>query len=147
MPTRHLSPLGPVLLCLACAVARDDGRDAAAPVPHERRAWEATTTDGTFAVGVELAGAAPPFNEPFELEVTLAEAAPPGAAVSDAEVLVSAWMPAHGHGMNRYPAVEPLGDGRYRVRGMLLHMLGHWELYVDVVRDRLASRAVFEVDL
>ena len=45
---------------------------------------------------------------------------------------VDATMPEHRHGMNYRPSVKPLGEGRWRVEGMLFHMPGRWELRLDV---------------
>ena len=47
-------------------------------------------------------------------------------------VRVDARMPEHRHGMNYRPTVAPLGDGRYRAEGLMLHMAGHWELVFEV---------------
>jgi hypothetical protein len=43
-----------------------------------------------------------------------------------------ATMPEHRHGMNYRPSVKPLGDGRWRVEGLMFHMPGRWELQLDV---------------
>jgi hypothetical protein len=42
--------------------------------------------------------------------------------------LVDATMPEHRHGMNYRPSVGPLGSGRFRATGLLLHMPGRWRL-------------------
>lgn len=56
----------------------------------------------------------------------------------EAELLaVDATMPAHRHGMNYRPSLQPLGDGRWRVEGLLFHMRGAWELRLDL---RVAGR-------
>jgi hypothetical protein len=47
-------------------------------------------------------------------------------------VAVDATMPAHRHGMNYRPSLQPLGDGRWRVEGLLFHMSGTWELRLDL---------------
>ena len=39
------------------------------------------------------------------------------------------------------------GDGHFTVEGMLFHMVGRWELYLDVTRGPLTERAQFEVVL
>ncbi len=56
-------------------------------------------------------------------------------------------MPEHGHGMNVEPKVTALGKGRFSVEGMLLHMSGRWELYFDITRDGVTSRAQDEITL
>ncbi len=63
--------------------------------------------------------------QPFLLWVTLCPA--------DAVLLrVDATMPEHRHGMNYRPSIKPLGEGRWRVEGMLWHMSGRWELRLDL---------------
>ncbi|MBM3643368.1 MAG: hypothetical protein FJX02_03350 [Alphaproteobacteria bacterium] len=47
-------------------------------------------------------------------------------------VAIDATMPEHAHGMNYRPRLIDLGDGRYRVEGMVFHMPGRWELALDV---------------
>jgi hypothetical protein len=48
---------------------------------------------------------------------------------------VDATMPAHRHGMNYRPSLQPLGDGRWRVEGLMFHMSGAWELRLDARLD------------
>mgnify|MGYP006267439823 CR=1 FL=1 len=47
-------------------------------------------------------------------------------------VAVDAQMPEHKHGMNYRPTIVSLGEGRYRVDGMVFHMPGRWEINIDV---------------
>ena len=62
---------------------------------------------------------------PFALWVTLCPA--------DAVLLrVDATMPEHRHGMNYRPSLKPLGEGGWRVEGLLWHMSGRWELTLDL---------------
>jgi hypothetical protein len=81
------------------------------------------------AGGVQLAWQAQPSpirnGQPFVLAVRLC---PAGATLKG----VDATMPAHRHGMNYRPSLHPLGEGRWRVDGMLWHMAGAWELRFDV---------------
>lgn len=92
-----------------------------------------------------------PVNEPFQLDLVLERGDTTGAESGDAleavEVYVHAWMPDHRHGMLRQPVATPLGEGRYRVRGALLHMGGYWQLHVDVVSDGQLERASFDLDV
>ncbi len=55
------------------------------------------------------------------------------ACPADAELIrVDAVMPAHRHGMNYKPSIEVVGPGRWRVRGLLWHMRGTWELSFEL---------------
>ena len=92
---------------------------------------------GLFGVEVEVEGGVIPLNEPFELGVNLRAGDDPERLLPGRTLLVEGWMPGHGHGMLRQSQVDDLGDGRYRVRGMLFHMPGEWELRIKVIETRL----------
>lgn len=108
-----------------------------------------TAADGTVVAGagVQAAwrvagppGAAIEPSRPFSLQVRLCPAT--------AELLaVDATMPAHRHGMNYRPSLHPLGDGRWRVDGLLFHMAGAWELTWDVRQGERVERLRQGVDL
>ena len=57
------------------------------------------------------------------------------------QLFVDAGMPHHRHGMNVVPEIESLSPGRWIARGMLLHMPGRWQFYVDVLEDGRIERA------
>lgn len=98
-----------------------------------------TTADGTYVVRFHPRVDAIPLNQPFSLQVQIVpqrKDATDGITVS-----VDAAMPQHGHGMNTTPLIEPLGDLRFEVTGMLLHMKGFWEVYFDVSRKGVTERA------
>ena len=104
---------------------------------EEPRIYSGVSTRGLFEVEVSTSPDPIPLNQPFELDVRLTSAgAPPSADVSWT-LRVEGWMPGHGHGMLRQAVVDELGDGRYRVRGMLFHMPGLWELRVLVIETRM----------
>ena len=105
----------------------------------------ATSMAGMFTAAWRPAGGKVPENEVFELDLLLFQGAETSAPLAGAEIHVSAWMPDHGHGMNRKPEAREVAPGRYRVRGMLLHMEGAWQLFVDVVAGGVSERAQFEL--
>ena len=103
---------------------------------EEPRIYSGVSTRGLFEVEVSTSPDPIPLNQPFELDVRLtSDGAPPSADVSWT-LRVEGWMPGHGHGMLRQAVVDELGNGRYRVRGMLFHMPGLWELRVLVIETR-----------
>jgi len=60
---------------------------------------------------------------------------------------VDAHMPAHRHGMNYAPRVQPTGPGRWRADGLLFHMPGRWEFRVDLRRANITDRLTREYTL
>lgn len=60
-------------------------------------------------------------------------------------VAIDAQMPEHKHGMNYRPTIVSLGDGRYRVDGMVFHMPGLWELAIDVRAGEESERLSHEL--
>jgi cytochrome c peroxidase len=76
----------------------------------------------------------------FALEVSVC--AKPGQPAPES-LKVDAHMPEHRHGMNYAPTLKPLGPGRWRAEGLMLHMPGRWELVFEVraagVTDRVAD--------
>jgi hypothetical protein len=85
-----------------------------------------------------------PRNRHFDFDVWVLRDEQP---VTGLELIVRATMPEHGHGMNVEPRVLPRADGSYRVRGMLLHMGGRWELALHVVEPGRFHQATFELDV
>ena len=95
------------------------------------------TQRGVFEVEVRPSPDPIPLNAPLELSVVLRSGVDPAQALPGRTLLVEGWMPGHGHGMLRQSQVDDLGDGRYRVRGMLFHMPGAWELRIKVIETRI----------
>jgi cytochrome c peroxidase len=147
----------------------------ATPVRSPPADYQFTSSPGGLftAAWRPMAGAVP-VNELFEIELLLFEgrvdsrssaasgvprAAESGASrlsppctgnlppLCGAKVQVSAWMPEHMHGMSRRPESVETAPGRYLVRGMLLHMEGAWQLFVDVMAKGKSERAEFDLDL
>lgn len=83
-------------------------------------------------------------NEDMDVELRVTNE---GAPVAGAAIDVRGWMPDHGHGMVREPAVREVGGGHYVVEGLLLHMRGHWDVDVSVKADGWDDTARIEVDL
>jgi hypothetical protein len=135
---------GLALAAAACAGPRPV-EPAPAPGADVRLAGgEAPTADGQTSVRWRPAGEPLAANRMLELELELRS---DGQPLRGAQVHVSAFMPDHGHGMNYVPVTTEVGAGRYRTEGFLLHMPGYWELHVDVLRDGVASRATFPLEL
>jgi hypothetical protein len=111
-------------------------------------AWRTLVSrEGNYTVQWRALPEPIPSNESFELEVKLFRGTSELAPLSGARLYVSGWMPEHGHGMLRGPRATDNGDGSYRVRGMLLHMSGRWQIFFDLVDGASSERAECEVVL
>lgn len=108
--------------CFASAVA---AQAATCPLPADARTL---TPSGPVQAAWTTEPALPAVGEPFVVQITLCPA-------SAQLVKVDAEMPDHRHGMNYQPSLIALGDGRWRVEGMVWHMAGHWLLKVDARLD------------
>lgn len=85
-----------------------------------------------------------PMARHFTLEVQLCDKDGVSAALLKN---ADATMPEHRHGMNYRPVITPLGDGRFRVEGMMFHMAGHWELVFEVQAGKTVTRLTHDVQI
>jgi len=63
------------------------------------------------------------------------------------ELRADAGMPQHGHGVLRRMQVEDLGQGRFAVENVYLHMPGAWRVYLDVGRAGVFERVELELEV
>ncbi len=146
-----------VVIVFVCLVACSEDRSSPAPgyvVPQAGEFAAQGTTGGTvvsiggiFSLEIVPEPSPIPFNEPYALAIDVARAASPDVLEPDATLQLTARMPEHNHGMNRYPVVERVGPGRFRASGMLFHMSGFWELVVNVQAGDEQDQAVMRIDL
>jgi cytochrome c peroxidase len=80
----------------------------------------------------------------FALEI--AACAKPGSPAPES-LKLDAHMPEHRHGMNYAPAVKPLGPGRWRAEGLMLHMPGKWEFVFEIRAAGRSDRIAHEYRL
>jgi len=141
----------------APAVGTEDGPGGApetaptlAPDGWREGTVAALSNDGSYRVHYRPVAGPIERGEPFALEVWVLDPSSE-RPLADVALDVDAAMPEHEHGMNREPRVTPdcnagqIGTGAFEVEGMLFHMLGRWELYLDVTRGAITERAQFEV--
>lgn len=119
--------------------------------------WQQSSEQGVFEVtldpGVEKVGddkqgldQAIEINQFLEWVVTITT--PDGEFVTPARVAVSGGMPMHGHGLPSQPQVsEYLGDGKYRLKGLMFSMNGRWELALDIQSKGQRDRVVFDLKI
>ena len=134
-------------------IAESPGTESAAPedrssIDHDPSTSRVLSNDGAYLITYTSQPDVLPLNEPFSIDVKLYRP-DTGARIDDSEIRIEADadMPAHRHGMVRVPRVTKTGPGEFRVDGMMMHMPGYWQLYVDVTRNGITERAQFDVDL
>ena len=116
----------------------------AAPEPAEvpEIAWRsAPSADDRYFVRWRPLVEPIPMADPFDVEVELFTDESMSGQPDYESILVDAAMPHHGHGMNVRPEIEQRSDGTWIARGMLMHMPGRWQVYVDVLDDGRLERA------
>lgn len=104
-----------------------------------------TTASGDYTVTLNALPPNVASNELFSFSVRLEAAG--GIDAGGLDIVVDAGMPQHAHGMTVRPAYHKVDPpGNFEVDGMLFHMPGAWELYVDVVDGPYTERATFYVN-
>lgn len=111
--------------------------------------WESASSNQLYQLTLAPGDGATPLNQYHHWTLTLRDAR--GNAVYPAQVLIGGGMfgAGHGHGLPSQPQLgEYLGDGVYRIDGVLFNMAGNWTLMFDISaaagRDR--ARVDFRVD-
>jgi len=112
-----------------------------APRPEKQRF---DSNGGRYSIELQTTPAPITVNQPFDVTVGVA---PKGGPAADLEVQVDARMPAHFHGMNRVAKVSRGPGNTWKAEGLLFHMPGHWELYVDITQGGVTERAQLDVTL
>jgi hypothetical protein len=128
-----------VPLCVACAagVARTPERE---PAPTPDRGGSAVSDRGRLKGRLYPESGSIEINRFQSWILELRDTG--GTAVAGAQIAIAGGMPSHGHGLPTEPRVtEELGDGRYRIEGVKLNMVGAWviEIFVQTAagQDRL----------
>lgn len=76
------------------------------------------------------------------IDVTLKNA--DGTPMAGEQLVVDAFMPAHGHGLRQEPRVHDVGEGHYMIH-IDFHMTGHWDM--SVAMSDAADAPSFSVPL
>lgn len=106
----------------------------------------ATSDGGSFYMMYSADPDPIPFNEPFQLIAMVHDGADHSHMYNDAQLVVNATMPEHGHGMNTEPTVTMDQTGMITVDGMLFHMRGWWQMDFVATRAEVSETATFYVD-
>ena len=104
------------------------------------------TASGNYVIDYSFSPDPIPKNEHFSMQVVVTRK-DGGELPKDFSIQVDADMPAHGHGINTAPEIKKLPSGAYQVDGLLFHMGGHWELYIDAMEGGIPDRAIIPIEM
>ena len=121
--------------------ATESAASSATPVVPEVPWRTASSADGAYFVRWRPLVEPIPLADPFDVEVEVFEDDSMAVPARFDEIIVDAGMPHHRHGMNIVPELASEGPGRWIARGMLFHMPGRWQLYVDLLEDGRLERS------
>jgi hypothetical protein len=93
---------------------------------------------------IPVAPAAIPMARHFALTVQLCEGSTASTAILRK---VDATMPEHRHGMNYQPRISALGNGRFRVEGLMFHMSGRWQIEFEVQSGKDVLRLLHDIKI
>ncbi|MFL2840800.1 MAG: FixH family protein [Pseudohongiellaceae bacterium] len=94
--------------------------------------WE--SSNGSFKVSYRSKVMPIPINQIHQWVLLIENAK--GEPVSDANVELQGAMPLHDHGLPTNPVVtEYLGEGNYLIEGIRFHMMGGWEITLEISQD------------
>jgi hypothetical protein len=88
-----------------------------------------------------------PLNEPFKLAFKVLSTPSASVIPADLSIQVDATMPAHRHGSNLAPVVRQVGTGEYEIAGLLLHMVGDWQIKLTMTSGTFVDEVVIPVAL
>lgn len=114
-------------------------------------AWRGViSNDGSWRVEWRLIMDGKPVELPaprrrFTIELRIKSTLSPEADVRS--VTVDAQMPEHHHGMNVAPVISLERDGTAKSEGMLFHMIGKWEVDVDIDDGFTVERAQWDIGM
>ena len=119
-------------------------QSASAPRDTQATSWRSgTTVDASWSIKWRALEDPIPVGEPFAVEVIVEG---DSERLENAEILVDAEMPHHGHGMNFIPVITGTPE-LWVAQGLLFHMPGRWELSVDVMEGGRMERVQWTVEV
>jgi hypothetical protein len=117
------------------------------PQPEMNRSksfFTATSDQGVFKVSLWPEDGTIPMRRLHAWMVRVHDAN--GARVMPLRLSLDGGMRQHGHGLDSQPSVaQHLPNGDYRIEGMKFHMAGDWQLRVQIVTERFADIANFDI--
>jgi len=71
-----------------------------------------------------------------------------GDLVTDADITIEGGMPMHNHGLPTSPQVtQTSNDGAYTIEGMRFHMMGEWEVRINITAANQSDSVIIPLKL
>lgn len=104
-------------------------------------AWqEGLSADGNYYIRWRPLVESIPMADLFDVEVEVWTDKSMGERAAFDSINIDAGMPHHRHGMNVAPEITQRADGTWLAQGMLMHMPGEWQVYVDCFKNGRLER-------
>ena len=99
---------------------------------------------GHFVIGLypNVEGSAVGLNS-YQLHLSDAQ----NGAVENATIVVTPWMPDHGHGSDRTPRVFDANEGLYDIDNVVFTMPGRWQLNLEIQVGPIADGVTIELNV
>jgi hypothetical protein len=110
------------------------------------KTFKAVSNAGAYQVACRPSPTKIVRNLPFDLQIAITDVYSDKLA-EPVKVSADARMPEHYHGMVRQAVVQQLSSRLFLAKGMMFHMDGLWEVYVDIERNGVIERAQFTLVL
>jgi protein SCO1/2 len=134
-----------LLLCPPVQAAAAGQPDLQAkPTQVRSKSLSQVTDNGAFKLELALGGSQL-LPGPNSLDLTVRDKA--GLMVEGAQITVTPWMPAMGHGVWDKPVVTERGNGSYHVENVKIIMGGRWDLRVTIRKGALDDQATFPFEV
>jgi len=99
---------------------------------------------GNYSIAFSPPSTSMPLNQYFDMDV-LVKGPTEQFLAYPVTLKIDAGMKAHNHGMNVNPKVIRLGNGHFKVEGMMFHMPGKWFLRFFIYRGAMSDKAELNV--
>jgi hypothetical protein len=133
--------IAPMLLMVALSSCYSESKiafESSSPLPEKMSQIE--SNDKNYTVFFSPIKTEMPLNRYFDMDIYV-RGAMQQVIRFPLKMEIDAGMRAHNHGMNVKPNIEDLGQGHYKVKGMLFHMSGKWFLTFSLHRGVIAEKA------
>ncbi|MHB8882832.1 MAG: SCO family protein [Thermodesulfovibrionales bacterium] len=131
-----------VLLMTLALVSLDSGPEAAQKGQQEKDSLVRTTGSGQFEISLSVTNRVLSIG-PNSIDLVIRDRQ--NRKVTGAEITVTPWLPAGGHGVWEKPVITDRGGGNYHADNVVIARNGQWDLRILVKKGGDSGGAVFSI--